>query len=85
MKVDQLLTKGDLEDFKVEMFEFISRNLNKQIGDAWLKGEETREILKCGATKLSELVKGDFIETKGEGRGKLYSRKSIERFVKDQY
>lgn len=83
MNIDQLLTKQDLLDFKLEMCEFISKSLNKKLGEDWVKGGEAREILKCGATKLSELVKFDMIETKGDGKGKLYSKRSIEKYIKN--
>lgn len=81
MNSHDLLTKKDLEEFKNEVFDFISKKLNAQLKNTWLKGDEARELLKCGNTKLSELVKGGFIETKGKGRGKLYSHKSISRFI----
>lgn len=83
MNLDQLLTKQDLHDFKIEMYEFISKNLNRKLGDDWIKGGDAREILKCGTTKLSELVKFDLIETKGDGKGKLYSKRSIERYIRN--
>ena len=81
MNQDQLLTKQDLYNFKIEMMDFIAQSLNKQLGEKWIKGDEAREILKCGATKLSELVKIDLIETKGDCKGKLYSKKSIEKYI----
>lgn len=84
MNTNDLLTKKDLEDFKAEIFDFISKKLNSQIKNTWLKGDEARELLKCGNTKLSELVRDGFIETRGKGRGKLYSSKSINQFVKNK-
>ncbi len=84
MNQDQLITKQDLYNFKIEMMDFIAQSLIKQLGDNWLRGYEAREILKCGATKLSELVKINLIETKGDGKGKLYSKKSIEKYINNR-
>ncbi len=84
MNPHELLTKQDLEKFKGEIFDFLSKMLNAQLKNTWLKGDEARELLKCGNTKLSQLVRDGFIDTKGKGKGKLYSLKSINRLIKEK-
>lgn len=70
MSRDQLLTKGDLEDFKTEFFNEIKSLLTDKGGStkAWLRSSEVRKLLGISPGTLQNLrVNGSLPFTKVGG------------------
>ncbi|QES88897.1 helix-turn-helix domain-containing protein [Rhizosphaericola mali] len=81
---DELLTRGDLEDFKIELLHAI-RQLSKEItgtpSKLWLKSYEVRELLGISGPTLQAMRDKGTIPFTRIGGAIFYYRTDIEKMM----
>ena len=84
MRRDELLTRGDLEDFKIEMLGAI-RQLSQEIigtpAKVWLKSHEVRDMLGISGPTLQAMRDKATIPFTRIGGAIFYYRPDIEKMM----
>ncbi len=84
---EQLLTRGDLEDFKIEIIDAIQQLLEKievKPPKKWLKSYEVRQLLNISPGTLQHLRINGTLPYAGMGHSILYDMDRINQFLGSQ-
>lgn len=85
---DQLLTIGDLEIFKSELFSFLKTLIREEVSPKlpkkWLKSNEVKEILDISTGTLQNLRNNGSLPYSKIGGMIYYDREAIDKLMETQ-